>query len=311
MKLYFGFYLIFSALINLTFVQSSSACPLIDGLVDYNCDGFHKVVVVGDSIVKGIGDLKFKNNGGYVRRLQRFLPKSTIVNMGKPGFSTDRLLTFYKSSLSKKGSEKIKAQFSNADILIIDAGRNDFFTDGSPEVTITYLKRIVTYLTRQLSKDNKSSGPLITIATLLPTTRGFQRSFIDNVNLLLVEMFSETFLPTGIFFNTLSEDIISVDGIHPDSDGYKVIAEYAALSIATDIQDRSRAARPDSDNDGIYDRFEKPKFKTNPNEADTDKDGLLDGEEVFTYFTNPLVADTDQDGIGDGLEVEAGTNPLE
>src|SRR4051794_8192543 len=37
-------------------VNPAGACPLINGLVDFNCDGKHRIVATGDSIVFGVGD---------------------------------------------------------------------------------------------------------------------------------------------------------------------------------------------------------------------------------------------------------------
>jgi hypothetical protein len=43
---------------------------------------------------------------------------------------------------------------------------------------------------------------------------------------------------------------------------------------------------------------------------DADDDGLYDDDETDVYGTDPHKADTDGDGVGDGQEVENGTNPL-
>ncbi len=67
----------------------------------------------------------------------------------------------------------------------------------------------------------------------------------------------------------------------------------------------------DSDSDGLSDRDEVNKFKTNPLLVDTDGDGLTDGDEVNIHKTNPLVADTDGDGLSDGDEISKHkTDPL-
>jgi hypothetical protein len=47
------------------------------------------------------------------------------------------------------------------------------------------------------------------------------------------------------------------------------------------------AARPDSDDDGLYDDDELNVYGTDPWAWDTDGDGSSDGEEVY-YGTNPL-----------------------
>ena len=67
--------------------------------------------------------------------------------------------------------------------------------------------------------------------------------------------------------------------------------------------------RRDSDHDGLSNRFERLRTRTNPRRADTDGDGLSDKIEVENTHTNPRVADTDGDGYNDGEEVAAGSDP--
>jgi hypothetical protein len=72
---------------------------------------------------------------------------------------------------------------------------------------------------------------------------------------------------------------------------------------------RTPAARRDIDRDGLSDRLEVRRYRTDPRRRDTDRDGLSDGDEVFRYHTNPRERDTDRDGYGDRAEVRQGTNP--
>ena len=116
-------------------------------------------------------------------------------------------------------------------------------------------------------------------------------------------------LPAYLRFDTLNPALLSSDGLHPTSAGYDVLGDIARQYIIGDAQTRSEISRPDVDEDGIYDLFERKKFKTSPKIADTDADGLEDGAEVFTYMTDPTNADTDGDGVSDGTEVAEGTDP--
>ncbi len=63
---------------------------------------------------------------------------------------------------------------------------------------------------------------------------------------------------------------------------------------------------PDTDFDGLSDRFEMEKRMTgvrlSPDQWDTDGDGLTDAQEL-QYGTNPANADTDNDGLTDGEEI--------
>jgi hypothetical protein len=70
------------------------------------------------------------------------------------------------------------------------------------------------------------------------------------------------------------------------------------------------AAKPDTDSDGLSDRYEIEKSGTNPREKDTDGDGISDGKEVRRFKTKPRRKDTDRDGLDDRRELRKyKTNP--
>lgn len=64
----------------------------------------------------------------------------------------------------------------------------------------------------------------------------------------------------------------------------------------------------DSDGDGLSDADEAA-YGTSARKPDTDNDGLFDREEIVIYNTNPLNPDTDGDSYMDGEEVSNGYNP--
>ena len=68
-------------------------------------------------------------------------------------------------------------------------------------------------------------------------------------------------------------------------------------------------SKEDSDGDGLTNRTETRRTRTNPRKADTDGDGITDRAEVVKTKTNPRKADTDGDGFNDGVEVAAGSDP--
>jgi len=59
--------------------------------------------------------------------------------------------------------------------------------------------------------------------------------------------------------------------------------------------------KPDTDNDGVLDSYEKSSL-INPRSTDTDDDELSDRQELYDIYSNPYVQDTDGDGLMDGLE---------
>lgn len=283
------------------------ACPLVDGFVDYNCDQKYKVCFTGDSVVKGVGDTS-KLGGGYVRRLQDALSHEDVENLGIPGINTRQLLRGFKKNLSKVDEGTTKKKSAYCDYLQIDIGRNDYWLRIAPTLTVTNIRRLVKYLRKELALLYETP-PEIVVTTLIPTSRGFQRPFIEAVNELLLKEKNRD-LPTDLRLDFLGTDILSPDGLHPNGTGYDEIARLIKTFIRTTAQDIAKANRSDQDGDGVYDRFEIKKFGTSPTLRDTDGDTLSDGIELFIYGTNPLLADTDGDGMDDGAELSLGRDPL-
>lgn len=284
------------------------ACPLLKHVVDFNCDREIKIVAVGDSIVRGRGDLVNNNNGGWILRLGKLIKAKRAVNMGIPGITSGALLQRLTGYLNKPNGREAK-QLRNADIVIVSVGINDFFQDADAGLTVRNIKRIVD-LIRRKTESLDGLAPFVVVAKLLPTTRGFQRGYQEDVNTLLARYRSEA-LPSYLRFDLLDETFISQDGIHPVSEGYDQLAAIAKGLVVGEVRASMLAARPDSDRDGVFDYFERTEFGTDPSRKDSDVDGLSDGKEIFTYGTDPNLPDTDGDGISDGDEVRAGRNPLD
>jgi len=62
----------------LVIASCAFACPRIGELIDYNCDGEHRIAITGDSIAYGItGQHEGEDDnysGGYVERLAERFP---------------------------------------------------------------------------------------------------------------------------------------------------------------------------------------------------------------------------------------------
>lgn len=92
---------------------------------------------------------------------------------------------------------------------------------------------------------------------------------------------------------------------------------YNRALSASDVQQLKASEDPDTDHDGILDRFETgtgiffsaEDTGTSPTIADSDVDGLSDGAEVNTHHSDPNITDTDGDGFADGFEVNTGFDP--
>ncbi len=290
------------------FPSLSEACPKIRRLIDFNCDRELKIVVVGDSIVYGKGDLDNGNRGGWVKRLGPLLRISSVQNLGIPGITTSRLYSRLARKLGKE-NDPLRARALNADIVIVAVGTNDFYDHGDPSLAARNIKRIVALLRKRLGRGDLVT-PYVMIAKLTPTTRSFQRSFVENVNRILARYRSEA-LPSYLRFDLMSENFVSVDGVHPISSGYDEISQIAFSYIKDEATKDMKSRRADKDRDGVFDMFERGQFLSDPAVKDTDADGLSDGREIFRYRTDPLNPDSDMDGRSDGEEIAAGTDPLD
>ncbi len=290
-------------------ISDVAACPLVDGLVDLGCDQTVKISVTGDSIVRGRGDPNLNDDsGGYVLDLKKYFPDVVLENLGIPGVTSEILFLSFRKNAPKMS--KTWQKLKDSDYIIIEVGTNDYWDDRPPAAVVRYIWRLRNYL-EDFCQKSFGTRPIIAVATLPPTRRGFQQPFIDSVNKQLLLPYNQSRLNVLVRFDKLSKAIVSDDNLHPSGRGYKKMASVAAAAIKGPMQEQARKARIDADLDGIYDDFEVSTFGTDPLLYDTDGDGLSDGAEVFIYKTDPLKSDTDGDGKTDGEEVLAGTNPLD
>ena len=186
------------------------------GLLDITCDERLKVVVIGDSIVYGRGDLSHGSRGGYVSRLAAAIPGVSVYNQGKPGLNTVQLLARVSQDITSQNSRG--RQIGSADYIILDAGRNDFFLDRSASTSVVRMKRI-------LNRVRALSNAVIAVALMTPTKRSYQRPFIKQLNTALQRRNSAAF-PVRLKFSALPAAAIvdQPDGIHPSPAGYDTLA---------------------------------------------------------------------------------------
>jgi lysophospholipase L1-like esterase len=303
------FYKLAGTVLTILFFQLPAVgCPRLFGFIDYNCDGKISIVGVGDSFVSGQGDLEHRSNPGYIGRLSLKFPEVKFTKVGFPGITAQKLLAEIKQEFEKRPRRRIAKALGTADILIVDVGRNNFYDFDSPAFTVAVLKRLSLYLKAKTTQVVKSS-PLIVVSFIAPSPRRFQQPWIDETNALLLEFRSEDF-PVYLRSDLLDVTTISVDGIHPAAAGHQQLSDLVAEYLEEEAPKRQRLFRTDLDKDGIYDQFEKLRFKTSSRKADTDGDSLSDGDEVFTFKTSPIKQDTDEDGFADPHEITSGSDPL-
>jgi len=269
-------------LIGLCSGLRAMACPKIDRLADFNCDLKVKIAVTGDSIVKGVGDTA-PQTGGYVARLAEHYPDVKFSNLGVGGITSGQLFRSFHRKLNQQADGATKRKIRDADLVIIDVGRNDFWVKATPSQTKRNISRLASFL-KGWVKSQSGVAPLISVSTLLPTTRLFQKHFLEHVNQTLLA----STLPVDIRVDELDTSYLSYDGLHPDGLGYDEIATVDEAYLSRVYNDKVASIRTDNDSDGVYDNFERSKFGTDPAKADTDGDGVPDGVELFTNHTDAL-----------------------
>lgn len=264
-------------------LASAEACPNVHGFVDMNCDGKYRVVFTGDSIVYGRGDYSHHNRGGYPARVKEQYPRIGVVNFGLPGFTSGRLLSGFKRYLTRP---KAPVLMRRADLIMIDVGRNDWWKDIPPGMVVRNIVRLVK-LFRDYYSDKRGTTPLIVVSTLIPSSRSGQRSYVAELNNLLLTYRSKS-LPVRVRFDRMNPKYLISDQVHPNSKGYNYLGRVACRFLSGRAQVLCANKRPDRDSDGIYDVFEGLKFGTDPDNPDTDGDTYSDGQEVFEMETDPL-----------------------
>lgn len=202
---------------------SAHACPLIGGLADYNCDGNAEVVVLGDSIVYGTKDKKNHGKGGYVLRAQSRFPEARITNLGVPGLGTRELLNNIQDSFEGASHAELASSLRTADLVVLDIGRNDFWTFRPPTPTARNLKRIAANIKEYLSAEGVSP-PLVVTSVLLLPNRGSQGPWVKDLNKLILKSDSPT-TPADLRFDLVSKTLLCNDRLHPTSDGYDAMAK--------------------------------------------------------------------------------------
>ncbi|RIW28544.1 hypothetical protein D3H55_21445 [Bacillus salacetis] len=197
-----------------------------------------KVVAVGDSLTQGVGDET--DGGGYVGILNNTFKENelniTIENYGKRGNRTDQLL-------KRLEQEEIASSIKKADTVLVTIGANDImkivksnFNDLKYE---TFEKEKPAYTDRLRSIFNKINdlNPDANVY-LIGFYNPFQGYFTDIEELEMImkgwndagesvteEYDNVHYIPTADLFNNTKLELLAGDYFHPNSKGYKLIAE--------------------------------------------------------------------------------------
>ena len=260
-------------------IPVASACPKVARIADFNCDGEAHVVVLGDSIVTGVGDTENGNSGGYVLRTQQRFPEVTFHNFGVPGQMTPFLLIELQQAFKGRGTPGLADAIAKADLVVIDEGRNDSAMGKMPSKTARNLQRAAD-LIRDFVKSATRRNPLVVRAVLAPSRRSKQSSFVRELEHLIART-STWSMPADLRFDKMPTKLLAKDGLHPTAAGYEKMAMVFSRYLRETYAEHARRFHPDGDNDGLYDMYERSRFGTNPRNPDTDGDGIRDGDDPF------------------------------
>jgi lysophospholipase L1-like esterase len=266
-----------SFLLPLILGSSALACPTVGRLADFNCDGKAVVVVIGDSLVYGVGDTKNNNQGGYVLRAQERLPLVDFVNQGVAGLRTLPMITRIRKAFDKGAESPLASKLLEADLVVLDVGRNDRWLFGLPEATLRNIKRARQMITSKVVEQG-ATAPLVVTSVLMYPNRGSQGPWVKELDELILQSDSDEY-PSDLRFDQVSKRLLSPDNVHPTSKGYTAMAEVFIKYLLDDYKEHATRLRTDADNDGLYDLFERSKFGTDPTNPDTDGDGIKDGQD--------------------------------
>ena len=275
----------FSFLCFLLSASVASACPTVGKLADFNCDGQARVVVVGDSLGFGFGDTKNGNRGGYVLRATRKLPGILITNLSVAGLRTRELLRNLDATFRQPDGSEEKEALREADVVVLDVGRNDRWLFGTPLAAYRNLKKAAALIRRKTARDGGSA--LVVQSVLMLPNRGAQGPWVKELNALILKG-NTLASPADLRFDLVSKRLLSSDQIHPTSKGYDALSKVFVTYLTKSILAKVKRLRPDGDKDGVFDLFEPNRFGTDPNVNDSDGDGFSDGDELFILNSNPL-----------------------
>lgn len=200
------------------------------------------IVALGDSLTRGTGDEEGKGYIGYlIEELEEKTDeKLTLHNYGVKGYRSEQLFSQVKG-------ETIKNQIKNADVILITIGGNDLFqggqTMGSPD------QEAVALIKEQYLNNLKKTMDMISSINQDVTIYlvGLYNPFIDlndagmtttvirdwnySTNQLLDQYSNSVFVPTFDLFQLNVNDYLFSDKFHPNSKGYRIIAERVASLI--------------------------------------------------------------------------------
>lgn len=201
------------------------------------------ITAIGDSLTKGIGDIE---NSGYIDYLIDSLDdkyKVTIVNHGKSGDTTSMITTRINNS------SKIQDDLTNANIITLTVGGNDLMKVVKDNVFSLTIDKVEKYKNTYISNLEKTyntirkynkKAPIYILGIYNPFYLNFKelvtlQEIVDEFNLAtstyskdkmyFIPINDQLYKGLGIDDNSTVNELLSKeDSFHPNSIGYKIIA---------------------------------------------------------------------------------------
>jgi lysophospholipase L1-like esterase len=200
------------------------------------------IVALGDSLTRGTGDAAGKGYIGYLvdELEEKTKEKITLQNLGVKGFRSNQLL-------DQIGQVGVREQIKRADIVVITIGGNDLFQSGQTVLEMNieridtlrseYLENLEKIIAEVRNENEEATiyfiglyNPFIDLNDAALMTK-VVRQWNFETSELLDNHPQTVFVPTFDLFQLKVNDYLYTDKFHPNTEGYKLIAERVASLI--------------------------------------------------------------------------------
>lgn len=197
------------------------------------------IVALGDSLTRGTGD---ETGKGYVGDLVDEIKKKTkksvqLLNLGINGQTSDQLRQQVQQI-------EVQRQLQMADVIMLTIGGNDLFRGGqgladyqSKDIAVIEKKYLdnLQFIFQQIRKNNKSANvffiglynPFMDLSQGKEMAKVIRHWNYDSAEVSAT--FNQiVFVPTFDLFELKVNDYLYADKFHPNTKGYRLIAERVA-----------------------------------------------------------------------------------
>jgi lysophospholipase L1-like esterase len=200
------------------------------------------VVALGDSLTRGTGD---ETGKGYVGDVideikKRTKQPVTLLNLGINGARSDQL----RAQVQQR---EVKRQIQRADILLVTIGGNDLFRGGqglmdyqTKNIAVTEKKYLenIKFIFQQIRQTNTKANvffiglynPFINLNEGKDISKVIRRWNYDSAE-ISASFPKVVFVPTFDLFELKVNDYLYSDKFHPNTKGYRLIAERVAALL--------------------------------------------------------------------------------